>query len=155
MKGEAKNRQRRPVRQAALIIASCMAFGHASASELVYHPFNPSFGGNPINGQVLLNSALATNKHKGPDLNADRYGLEEKSALERFNETLERNIISRLASSASSRIMDANGNFIPGLLETENFIIEVTDPVPGSGFLTIVTTDKVTGAVTRFEVSQG
>ena len=34
----------------------------APASELVYEPINPSFGGNPFNAQWLLDSAMTQNK---------------------------------------------------------------------------------------------
>jgi curli production assembly/transport component CsgF len=37
------------------ITASAPAF----ASELVYHPVNPTFGGNPLNGSFLLSTAQA------------------------------------------------------------------------------------------------
>lgn len=123
-----------------------------AASELVYYPLNPSFGGNPLNGQVLLNSALATNKHKDPDMDKDRYGIEEKTPIEQFNESLERNIISRLSASASSQILDLDGNFVPGTVETQNFTIIVADA--GGGMLSITTTDRFTGSSTIFEVSQ-
>jgi curli production assembly/transport component CsgF len=31
----------------------------AVASEIVYHPVNPTFGGNPLNGSALLSQAQA------------------------------------------------------------------------------------------------
>src|ERR1700759_2151810 len=31
----------------------------AAASEMVYHPVNPTFGGNPLNGSFLLSTAQA------------------------------------------------------------------------------------------------
>lgn len=37
-------------------LALCTA---ASASEMVYHPVSPSFGGNPFNGSYLLQQAQA------------------------------------------------------------------------------------------------
>ncbi|WP_226944972.1 curli assembly protein CsgF, partial [Pseudomonas aeruginosa] len=40
----------------------------AMATELVYAPVNPSFGGNPLNGTYLLNNATAQDRHKDPDL---------------------------------------------------------------------------------------
>jgi curli production assembly/transport component CsgF len=45
----------------------------ALASELVYHPVNPTFGGNPLNGQPLLSQAQAQGEgvksgSQGPDL---------------------------------------------------------------------------------------
>lgn len=136
---------------AALVTVCSAPHERAMASELVYHPYNPSFGGNPLNGSVLLNSALATRKHKAPDLDSDRYEIEEKSPLDQLNETLERLIVSRMASAASFAILDEQGNFIPGTLETQNFIITVTDT--GGNTLTVTTYDKTTGATTTVEVS--
>jgi curli production assembly/transport component CsgF len=36
-----------------------LAAGGASASEIVYRPVNPSFGGDPLNGNWLLSQASA------------------------------------------------------------------------------------------------
>ncbi|MGB3290709.1 MAG: curli assembly protein CsgF [Burkholderiaceae bacterium] len=126
--------------------------GQAPATELVYYPFNPSFGGNPLNGTVLLNSALATNRHTDPDIGQDKLGIEDKSPLQVFNETLERSILSRLASAASSQIVGPDGKFIPGTLDTGSFTISIVDL--GNGFLSINTTDKLTGGVTTFQVGK-
>ncbi len=43
------------------------------ASEIVYHPVNPTFGGNPLNGSALLSQAQAQGEgvksgSQGPDL---------------------------------------------------------------------------------------
>ena len=38
----------------------------ASASELIYRPTNPSFGGNPLNSSHLLGTANAQNDYKDP-----------------------------------------------------------------------------------------
>ena len=45
----------------------------AAASELIYHPVNPTFGGNPLNGSFLLSQAQAQGEgvksgSQGPDL---------------------------------------------------------------------------------------
>jgi curli production assembly/transport component CsgF len=45
----------------------------AFASELVYHPVSPTFGGNPLNGSFLLSTAQAQGQgtksgNQGPDL---------------------------------------------------------------------------------------
>jgi curli production assembly/transport component CsgF len=45
----------------------------ASASGIVYHPVNPTFGGNPLNGSTLLSTAQAQGNgvksgSQGPDL---------------------------------------------------------------------------------------
>jgi curli production assembly/transport component CsgF len=60
------------------MIATTIALGFsalvpASASSLVYHPVNPTFGGNPLNGTPLLSQAQAQGEGvksgpQGPDL---------------------------------------------------------------------------------------
>ncbi len=48
-----------------LIVAGVLATGAASASELVYKPINPSFGGDPLNGNWLLSQATAQTEGGG------------------------------------------------------------------------------------------
>ena len=49
------------------------------ASELVYRPVNPSFGGNPLNSSHLLGTANAQNDYKDP---ASGSGSSGTSALD-------------------------------------------------------------------------
>jgi curli production assembly/transport component CsgF len=44
---------------AAIMTIVIHASAPAFASELVYHPVNPTFGGNPLNGSFLLSTAQA------------------------------------------------------------------------------------------------
>lgn len=120
--------------------------GKASATELVYTPVNPHFGGSPLNGSVLLNAAQAQNKTKDPDSTLNK----KESALQQFNESLQRSVLGRLAAAATSNILGPNGQLIPGSVETGDFVITITDT--GNGSLRVVTTDKLTGASTSFEV---
>ena len=133
-----------------LLLGAVSLAGQSLASELIYYPRNPSFGGNPAYGHVLLNSAQATKTHKDPGLD-DKNMLEEKTPLEQFNETLERQVVNRLTSAATSKIIGPSGNLIPGSLETDNFTIVIADV--GGGMLNVTTTDKLTGASTHFIVS--
>jgi len=137
---------------ASAALAALLASSPATATEMVYYPLNPSFGGSPLNGPVLLNSALATNKHTDPAADQDLYGGGQQSPLEIFQDTLERAILGRLAASATSRIVGEDGKLIPGNLETENFTINIVDV--GGGLLSITTIDKVTGGSTTFQVGQ-
>ena len=139
----------RGLRAALLLTAGSLA-SQAVATELIYYPRNPSFGGNPAYGHVLLNSALATKTHEAPTED-DFRGFEEKSPLEQFNEALERQVVNRLTTAASAKIIGPNGNLIPGNLETDNFIINIADL--GNGMLNVSTTDKLTGNTTTFMVS--
>lgn len=123
----------------------------APATELVYVPVNPMFGGSPINGSVLLNSAQTTNKHKDPSAQSAS-ALLQKTPLQQFNDMLERSILSQLASAASSKISGPGGTLVPGTVETGNFRITISDL--GGGLLLVTTTDKNTGASTSFQVGQ-
>jgi curli production assembly/transport component CsgF len=123
--------------------------GAAYASEIVYVPVNPNFGGVPSNGPGLLSLASATSKHAQSGLAGSSLN---QTPLQQFNQTLERMVVSQLASAATSKLMGQDGKLVPGTLTTENFIITITDL--GGGLLRVTTTDKATGAVTSFEVSQ-
>lgn len=136
-----------------LVLLACSAAGPAAATEMVYYPLNPSFGGNPLNGPVLLNEAQAQNKYTDPDAGggSDLAGATPQTPLQQFNDMLERSILSRLTSSAVSSIVGADGALKPGTVETGNFTIGIVDM--GGGMLQITTTDKTSGASTSFEVS--
>ncbi len=123
----------------------------AAASEMVYVPINPNFGGNPLNAPGLLNSAQVTNKHKDPDAKTSSSFL-QKTPLQQFNDMLERSILSRLSSAATSSILGTNGELTTGTVETGNFSINIAEEP--SGLLQITTTDKVTGDSTSFQVGQ-
>ncbi|MDR3560799.1 MAG: curli assembly protein CsgF [Negativicutes bacterium] len=118
------------------------------ASELVYTPINPSFGGNPLNGPTLLNEAQAQNHftEKTPDTSS------QQDPLTQFNSMLKSAILSRVSSAVTSSIVGTNGQLTPGTVDTTDFRISITN-IPG-GLLQIVTTDKATGQSTQFQVNQ-
>lgn len=135
----------------AVFLALCFSTTRMHATELVYTPVNPSFGGNPLNGSVLLNAAQAQNKTKDPDA-PEPFKITEKTALQQFNEMMERSVLSRLATAQMSSIMDEYGKLHAGTLVTANFTIDVADL--GNGFLKVTTKDNFTGATTYFEVKK-
>ena len=113
----------------------------AIASELVYTPINPSFGGSPLNGQWLLNSAQVQNKFK-----------EEwrRDPLEDFQDMLTRQILYRMSTSI---INEAFGEYDEGLeaghYEVGSYSIDIgTD----EEFITVVIEDTVTGGTTIIKV---
>jgi curli production assembly/transport component CsgF len=116
------------------------------ASSLVYTPTNPSFGGNPMNGSILLNSAQAQNTTKDPSIEEDT----EQTALEEFNERLQRSLLSRLTNAIASTFIDDNGSLIPGQTITDDFVIDVVDQ--GDGTVRVTTTDIASGDSTTFIV---
>jgi curli production assembly/transport component CsgF len=132
-----------------LLALLCLRGPAVYAGELVYTPVNPAFGGNPLNGSVLLNSAQAQNRTKDPDAPAPAQSSQQTS-LQQFNDILERSVLSRLASAATSGIMGSNGQLVPGTVNTGNFTIQISDL--GGGLLQVTTTDKATGQSTSFQV---
>ena len=78
----------------AFAIACALQAGPSCATELVYTPINPSFGGNPNNAPGLLAQANAQNKFKAP----------VKSDLDAFNDNLQKAILSRLSSQALTNL---------------------------------------------------
>lgn len=128
------------------LVLSAMA-GAVQATGLVYVPINPAFGGNPLLGTTLLATAEATNKHKDP---ASASSLLAKTPLEQFNEMLQRSVLGQLSTAAVGGLMGSGGKLKPGSVETGDFRIDIVDA--GGGVLTIITTDKTTGATTSFQV---
>lgn len=117
----------------------------AAATELVYVPTNPVFGGSPLNGNSFLSAAQMTNKHKEPAAPVNR-----QNALQQFADLLERSVLNQLSAAATSGVMGAGGKLRPGTVETGNFRIEIVDA--GGAVLTITTTDKTTGDSTSFQI---
>lgn len=138
-----------PLRPLAAIAMFCSLYAATvQASELVYVPINPNFGGNPLNGTILMNEAQAQN-HWTDDGSSQP---SKQSPLQQFQSSLENAILSRVSSAVASKIVGSNGQLIPGVLDTQDFTIAITSL--GGGVLQITTTDKSTGQTTQFQVSQ-
>ena len=120
------------------------------ATEMVYTPVNPSFGGNPLNGPVLLNSANAQNKYK-ESTSSSYAGYKVPTALDTFNQRLQSMILDRMANQITGSIFDSSGVLHPGVVETTSFKIAIVDL--GNGMMLITTTDKTTGATTTFQIN--
>lgn len=133
-----------------LLLAALWQAPGLHATELVYSPVNPSFGGSPLNGSVLLNAAQAQNKHTDPKSGASGGVGGQQTPLQQFNEILERAVLNRLVTAATTSVMGNDGKLQPGTVSTGNFTIQITDL--GGGLLQVTTTDKVTGASTSFQV---
>lgn len=129
--------------------AGILLLSNSYGTELIHTPVNPSFGGSPLNGNWMLGAAQAQNKFKEP---TNSSATSSKTALEQFNDTLQRTILSRIASAATQNIVDSNGNLVPGIIDTGAFNVTIIDNHDGT--ITITTTDKQTGSSTTFELSQ-
>lgn len=116
-----------------------VSLSHAHASELVYTPINPSFGGSPLNGSMLLNKAQSQNKHKAP--------INEKSYAEKFQDSLERAYINRMVreitdlafgEGVDDSIFNQDSIFMSGDYEiqvltsgVDSIIVQITNTVTG------------------------
>ncbi|NKF50630.1 curli production assembly protein CsgF [Shewanella sp. WXL01] len=105
------------------------------ATQLVYTPVNPAFGGNYLNGSYLLANASAQNEHTGGS------GYTPPSALDRLASSLQSRLMSQLFNDA------ANGG--EGYLKTDDFEINVVNE---DGSLLVHITDLLTGETTIIEV---
>jgi len=110
----------------------------AAASELVYTPINPSFGGSPLNAQWLMNSAEAQNRFE-----------EEIDLMEEFEEMLNRQVLLRITRNIIIETFGEEDVFYPGHYEVGNYAIDMsTDGV----VITVVMTDMLTGESTTIAV---
>lgn len=121
-----------------LVVISCF-IPLIQASELVYTPVNPNFGGNPLNTSHLFAGANAINDYKAP---RDDELFEQESALDRLTSSLESRLISQLLADVG------NGN--TGQLVTDDFVLNIVDD---SGALLIQIIDKETGETSEIQVS--
>ncbi|WP_333607993.1 curli assembly protein CsgF [Arsukibacterium sp.] len=105
------------------VLILALSCSRVAATELVYTPINPSFGGNPLNGNFLLQKAQSQNANT-----PERPTL---SFVDKFREALERNII----NSLTRRIAD--GDLVEGVYNTGEYLIEVTLAPDGSVIVNI------------------
>jgi len=115
----------------------------AGATEIIYVPVNPTFGGNPNNAPGLMSAAQAQNS----------FTAEVNTPIETFNATLQRSILSRLASQSLNAIFGNSNKLTVGTYDTEIYTVQVIQNGPNS--LTIITTDKITGETSSFVVTNG
>jgi hypothetical protein len=124
-------------------IAALLAAGAAGASELVYRPVNPNFGGNPLNGGFLLGTAQAQNSQ-----DSRGSGFRRPTALEQFTETLQRRLLGDVARNISDLIFGPDAlNF--GEIAVQDTLITF-ERIGDQVAITIV--DQLTGEQTQISL---
>ncbi|MEP4892166.1 MAG: curli assembly protein CsgF [Aliiglaciecola sp.] len=127
------------------------------ATELVYEPINPSFGGNPLNGSFLLSKANAQNTHSASSAS--------KTYAESLQESLERAYINRIVREVTDLAFgevsyDENGDPIESIFSDDSifvsgeFQVELITSNPDSIIVEIsnIITDEITIVeIPRFE----
>jgi len=110
-----------------------------AATELIYTPVNPTFGGNPLNASGLLANANAQNDYKAPVITRV-----EKTELEQFNEQLQSSILARLRTNTLNDLFKTEFKDIAGkAVKVGNFELQYKQE---GEVLVMVTTDTTTGA---------
>jgi curli production assembly/transport component CsgF len=106
------------------IFVTCLFVASTSlATELIHTPINPSFvGGNAFNGSYLLNSAAMQNKHKEK--------VTQQTALEQFEESLQRNLLYAVTSKLTQE-MYGEGGFKPGHYSYAGMDVDVVGGTDG------------------------
>ncbi|ASM55908.1 MULTISPECIES: curli assembly protein CsgF [Pseudoalteromonas] len=128
-----------------LLIIITLSFS-ASATELIYTPINPSFGGNPLNANMLLSKAQAQNKHKAPVI--------ERDYAEQFQDSLQRTYLNRMVreitnmafgEDSEDSIFNQDSIFMSGDYQIE-VITSTTDTI------TVKITNMLDGTIVIIEV---
>ena len=130
-----------------LWLASLAGSSNGWATELVYTPNNPSFGGNPLNGNFLLGKAQAENRFRDPDL---RNPFAQTDPVRRFQDDLQRQIFSRLARDITDQMFGEGGLGEGGVYNTGDYTVEVITTDPDN--VTLRITNNLTQAVTIIQV---
>ena len=131
----------------AILLTLCLGAG---ATEMVYTPVNPSFGGNPNNAPGLLSIAQVQNSMKAPVVASTTVPL---TAVEKFSASLNSLILNRLASETMATLFGTASLLKAGTYTAGDFTVTITQPDSSSN-LTIVTTDKA-GNSSTIEIAPG
>lgn len=120
------------------LLTLTLSAGVAQAGDVKYRPINPNFGGNPFNGDYLLNQARLQNQHEE----------DAEDPLERFDRDLTRRLLNRAASEIEDRLFGENPED-SGTIPLGDLKIEF-ERIGATIFLKVV--DLVTGGVTEIEI---
>lgn len=115
----------------------------ALSGEIIYQPNNPSFGGDPLRGNYLLNKAQSQDTHKDPDAPEFSEFTEDSFLIEELR--------SGALNEALQQAYNGDGK---GITELDSPTLDITlnNTGPRSFYLTI--RDKTTGEVTRIDFGQ-
>ena len=123
-----------------LILVGCAFAGEAQASELVYTPINPTFGGNPLNASQLQYTATAQKPNAPTTITAST----QQSTSQQFLQMLQCQLYASLASAVSTAITGTNAQ-AAGTITLNNMQVS-WDTIGGQKQITM--TDFSTGQVT-------
>ena len=121
--------------------------GRAEGSQLVYGPFNPTFGGSPLNGSYALGLATANNSRflQNP---ATRQQTTGPNAIQQFSQQITSALLSQIAANVSQQILGANAKDSG----TFNLNGQIIDFNRTNGQINISITDAASGANTQIQI---
>ena len=138
----------------------------AGATELDHRFINPAFGGNPLNGTYLLNSAQAQNTFKPPTpsptnpTNTSNPGTTPatsaaQSNLDSFKSSLERTVLNKLSQNITNQLFPSTGAGA-GSIQTGSYTVGdyVIDVNTASGGVNVTISDVIAGASTSIFIPQ-
>lgn len=129
-------------------IAALLIGGSAAASELVYQPVNPSFGGNPFNSSHLLGIANAQNDYDAPGSSGSAGSRIGDSQADLFVRQLQSRLLSGLATQVTDAIFGPN----PQERGTITFGSQQITFVRGVESIALTIFDSDTGTTTEVSV---
>ena len=139
------------LRSISLILAgvslAALADRPAVASQLVYTPINPSFGGNPFNGPYILGQASANN-YKFLQNKSAQSQQSGPNAAQQFQQQITSALLSQVATQVSQQILGTNAN----KSGTFNFNGEIVQFNRAGGQVNIAITDAATGGTTTIQI---
>jgi curli production assembly/transport component CsgF len=124
-----------------------MPAGKAVATELVWVPLNPSFGGYAGNAAWLMSSAQAQNSHV-----AETAPYTRPDPMDDFEYTLKRSYLSALSRKIMDEAFGEEGLLPEGETEVQYSLGDYTIDITTNGMISIVITDIATGDTTTVEV---
>lgn len=126
-------------------LVACLATA-TEAQQLIYQPVSPTFGGNALNYNGLINMATAQNGFTAPNQN-DRFA--DRDPLDDFSASLERNLLNQLSREIFNQQFNEDLLSEEGSRTIGNFQIDISPNLEG---LLISITDISTGGSTQVTV---
>lgn len=95
-----------PLALAGALLLPLFSPGSSMAGDLTYEPVNPAFGGNPLNGSFLLNTAQA----QRPEEDQQPFGASstQTTPINSFASSLQRRLLSQLSGQIVQSIYGEN-----------------------------------------------
>ena len=121
------------------------------ATELIWTPINPSFGGSPYNASWLLASAQAQNSY-GDGSSGSSFSFPESDLLEDFEKSLNRQLLSRLSRKIVDEAFGEDSLLPEGETEARYTIGDYEIYVTIDGGISLTLTDILTGNTTTVQI---